>query len=124
LAGAQFAYNNAWQESVGNSPYYLNRGRHARIPLGHGLVLVPAAGNFVDQIQESVSRAKTLLIAAQQRMKAFADRGRRELEFAVEEQVLLSTKYLQLKNPGNGSGHFKSQSALGKWPTDWISHQR
>lgn len=37
LAGAQFAYNNAWQESVGNTPFYLNRGRHPRIPLGHGL---------------------------------------------------------------------------------------
>ena len=108
LAGAQFAYNNAWQESVGNSPFYLNRGRHARIPLGHGLVSVPAAGNFVDRIQESISRAKTLLIAAQQRQKSFADRGRRELEFEVGASVLLSTKYLQLKNPG-------ARKLLPKW---------
>jgi transposase InsO family protein len=50
LADAQFAYNNAWQESVGNTPSSLNRGRHARIPLGHGLVSVPAAGNFAGRI--------------------------------------------------------------------------
>ena len=108
LAGAQFAYNNAWQESVGNSPFYLNRGRHARIPLGHGLVSVPAAGNFVDRISESISRAKSLLHAAQQRQKAFADRGRRELVLEVGAEVLLSTKYLQLKNPG-------ARKLLPKW---------
>jgi transposase InsO family protein len=98
LAGAQFAYNNAWQELVSNSPYFLNHGRHARILLGHGLVSVPAAGNFVHRISESISRAKSLLNPAQQHQKAFADRGQRELELEVGAKVLLSKKYLQLKN--------------------------
>jgi hypothetical protein len=93
---------------VSNSPYFLNHGRHARIPLGHGLVSVPAARNFVDRILESISRAKSLLNAAQQRQKAFADRGRRESELEVGAKVLLSTKYLQLKNPG-------ARKLLPKW---------
>ncbi len=33
LVHAQFAINNAWQESVQNAPFYLNHGRHPRTPL-------------------------------------------------------------------------------------------
>ncbi len=33
LVHAQFAINNAWQESVQNTPFYLNHGRHPRTPL-------------------------------------------------------------------------------------------
>jgi hypothetical protein len=32
LAGTQIVYNNAWQESVSNSPYYLNRGNMPEFP--------------------------------------------------------------------------------------------
>ena len=37
LVSAQFAVNNAWQESVQNTPFYLNHGRHPRTPLGASL---------------------------------------------------------------------------------------
>ena len=100
LAAAEFAYNNAWQESVKATPFQLNSGQQARTPLGLGNASVPAAGTFVGRIQESISRAKTLLHAAQQRMKVFADQKRREIEYKVGDQMLLSTKYLKLKTPG------------------------
>ena len=32
LVHAQFEINNAWQESVQNTPFYLNHGRHPRTP--------------------------------------------------------------------------------------------
>ncbi len=32
LVHAQFAFNNAWQESVQNTPFYLNHGCHPRKP--------------------------------------------------------------------------------------------
>ena len=37
LVHAQFAINNAWQESVQNTPFFLNHGRHPRTPLGASL---------------------------------------------------------------------------------------
>lgn len=97
LAAAEFAYNNAWQESVKATPFQLNSGQQARTPLGLGNASVTAAGVFVGRIQKSISRAKTLLHAAQQRMKAFADKKRRDVEYSVGDQLLLSTKYLHLK---------------------------
>ena len=33
LVSAQFAVNNAWQESIQNTPFFLNRGRHPRTPM-------------------------------------------------------------------------------------------
>ena len=38
------------------------------------------------------------LIAAQQRQKAFADQHRSEKVFSVGDQVLVSTKYLNIKH--------------------------
>ena len=37
LVHAQFAINNAWQESGHNTPFYLNHGRHPRTPLSASL---------------------------------------------------------------------------------------
>jgi hypothetical protein len=106
LAGAEFAYNNAWQESIKATPFELNFGQQARTPLGLGNASVPAAGTFVGRIQEGISRAKTLLHAAQQRMKVFADQNRRKVEYSVGDKLLLSTKYLNfLKIPEHESSY-------------------
>ena len=37
LVHAQFAINNAWQESVQSPPFFLNHGRHPHTPLGASL---------------------------------------------------------------------------------------
>ena len=37
LVHAQFAINNAWQESVQNTPFYLNHGHHPRTSVGASL---------------------------------------------------------------------------------------
>jgi hypothetical protein len=42
--------------------------------------------------------ARKFLIAAQQRQKAYADKHRIEKSYKVGEQVLLSTKYLNIKH--------------------------
>jgi hypothetical protein len=41
-------------------------------------------------------------VAAQQRMKAYDDKHRRDFEFAVGDQVLLSTKHINLQRTGGG----------------------
>ena len=100
LSTAEFAYNSAWHESVKASPFELNFGQQARTPLGLGNAQVPAAGTFVGRLSNGLSRAKSVLSGARQRMKVFADQNRRELELQVGATVLLSTKHLPIKSPG------------------------
>jgi hypothetical protein len=50
-----------------------------------------------------------VLIAAQQRQKAFADKNRVEKTLKVDDKVLLSMKYLHLKHSK------KSRNLLSKW---------
>jgi hypothetical protein len=58
----------------------------------------PASTAFVERLQSSLSLARKLLIAAQQRQKAFANKHRLEQVYKVGDNVLLSTKYLNLKH--------------------------
>jgi RNase H-like domain found in reverse transcriptase/Reverse transcriptase (RNA-dependent DNA polymerase)/Integrase zinc binding domain/Chromo (CHRromatin Organisation MOdifier) domain/Retroviral aspartyl protease/Integrase core domain len=100
LAGAEFAINNAWHESIKTTPFMLNYGQHPLTPLDLGLRRrgrVPAAEAFVTSRQDALAKAKACILAAQQRQKAYADTKRRDVEFAVGDQVLLSTKNIQLK---------------------------
>lgn len=51
LPAAQFAYNNAWNESLQTTPFELNSGQQVRTPLGLGSAPVPAANAFIQRIQ-------------------------------------------------------------------------
>jgi hypothetical protein len=61
---------------------------------------IPAANEFVTGLNKAISQAKDSLISAQASMKRNPDSHRRDLEFAVGEQVLLSSKNLRLKTMG------------------------
>jgi hypothetical protein len=101
LAMAEFAVNNSWNASTGQTPFYLNYGQHPLTPVSARVESnVPAAREFTERIEQAVSSAKTRLTAAQQRYKSYADKRRRELEFAVGSRVLLNTKYLKVPSPG------------------------
>jgi hypothetical protein len=106
----EFAINDSYHESVGNTPFVLNYGKRPRLPVdlvlgGEGVretlkSTCDAAVNFASRIQIVVNDAKKCLIAAQQRQKAYADRYRRDIEFAVGSEVLLSTKHINIKMKG------------------------
>ena len=106
LAPAEFAFNNAVSESTGHSPFYLNYGKHPRVPAAvihlqggdRYSGSTPSVENFVGQMDELRKRAKDLIYAAQQRQKFYADKHRKEAEFAVGDKVLLHTKNLKLKD--------------------------
>ena len=106
---AEFAVNNAWQESTQNTPFFLNSGQHPRTPLGGGArTQAPAANDFVNRLEKSLSIAKLSLKAAQDRQKSFADQKRQDVVYEVGQQVLLSTRNFRLANPG-------SRKLLPKW---------
>jgi hypothetical protein len=93
-----FAYNNATQASTGQTPFFLNHGRHPATPFDRALPReseVPAANQFLQNLADATSAAKDSLRAAQERQATYADRSRREHNFQVGDKVLLSTKNLR-----------------------------
>jgi hypothetical protein len=71
LAMVEFAINNAYQESIGTTPFFLNYGQHPLTPVSakHDSN-VPAAVQFSLGVQAAVREARQALLAAQSRQKA------------------------------------------------------
>jgi hypothetical protein len=79
LSHAQFAHNATYHESIQSTPFKLTYGYHPRTPVGEVIEVVhPASAAFIERLQSSLSLAHKLLIADQQRQKAFADKHRVE----------------------------------------------
>ena len=53
---------------------------------------VPAAADFTQNMQLGTERAKACLERAPQRQKAYADKGRRDVTYEVDDKLLLNTK--------------------------------
>ncbi|KAJ9531536.1 hypothetical protein QJQ45_014991 [Haematococcus lacustris] len=67
----EFAINNAWQESVRSTPFYLNYGYHPRLAELLDLPQkVPQAHEFVRSMKKAVEQARQCLARAQKRMKS------------------------------------------------------
>ena len=102
LTTAEFAISNAYQESIKTTPVMLNYGQ---IPLTSASLRIPRIQNpealpLTGTLQERLARAKRFLEAAQQRQRAYADKGRRPLEFNVGDDLLLSTANISFKRVG------------------------
>jgi hypothetical protein len=102
LCLVEFAYNNAWQESIQTTPFILNYGQHPLTPLNIGINRwhVPTAKGLVQSMSSIMQEAKKHLLAAQNRQKSYADTKTREISFDVGTHVLLSTSNIKLKMPG------------------------
>jgi hypothetical protein len=101
LKQAQFAINNSWQEAVRYTPYYLNHGRHPKMPSMHGMhsgpSRVPAAKVLVQGMQDAILKAKQHLRAAQDRMQTYVNQKRRDTVYKEGDMVMLSTVNLRTK---------------------------
>lgn len=107
----EFAINDSVHESVQSTPFVLNYGKRPRLPVdlvlsGEESTAVElqstndAADNIAARIQNVVSDAKKCLVAAQQRQKAYADDFRRDIQFEIGTEVMLSTKHINIKMKG------------------------
>ena len=101
LPSLQFAYNTAKHTSTGETPFFLNYGRHPIVPsrlIGDALPAavkrVPALAEFVKGLQSAMAEAKSNLKDSQDRQKKVADRRRQDQRYAVGDRVLLSTANL------------------------------
>jgi len=101
LVAAEFALNSAKQASTGFSPFYLNCGREVSVPLDLAieearLSKTPEAAETIRTLHQALEQARSNLVKAQQRQTKNVDPHRREVDFKVGDQVLLSTANLKL----------------------------
>jgi hypothetical protein len=115
LAFAEFAYNNAYHESMQTTPFRLNYGFDPVAPgqnvgqapltkdqVKEQKVICPAAHRHFELcMQQMLQQAKQHLAVARERQKAYADTKRRHCVFSVGEKVLLATKNISLKGGGS-----------------------
>jgi len=87
----EFTYNNNFHASIDMAPYEALYGRKCRTPLcwyqdGEAVLVRP---ELLEQTTEKVKMERDRIQTSQSRQKAYADRRRRPLEFAVDDHVFL-----------------------------------
>ena len=91
----EFAINNSYQDSIKDTPFYVNYGKHPRLPddiVREGKPSRnPQAYDFIGNIEKTIVKAKTCLKHAQHRQKKHYDARHRELQFNVGDKVWLSS---------------------------------
>ncbi|KAA3480560.1 DNA/RNA polymerases superfamily protein [Gossypium australe] len=109
---AEFAYNNSYQASIKMAPYEALYGRRCRTPtcwteLGERQMLGPG---LVAETEDKVKLIQARLKEASDRQKSYADLKRRDIEFAVGDQVFLKVspwkKVLRFGRKGKLSPRF------------------
>jgi hypothetical protein len=121
LPQLEFAYNNSVHSSTKQTPFFLNTGQHPLTPLGDiAESNNPAAHNFVVDWSTRISRAWEHLAVARNRQKQLADANRKDVEFKVDDMVLLNSKNIKLKHEGSRKllpkfiGPFKVLARVGQ----------
>jgi len=102
LGTAEFAYNNKAHSSTQMTLFKANYGQNPRMGFeGRKKGKYKGAEKFVMKIKEIQEEVKAALGKAQEEMKKYADRKRREVdEYKVGDLVMLSTKDLKYQMVG------------------------
>jgi len=97
LGTAEFVYNNKVHTATKTSPFKANYGQDPKMGFeGKRKGKYKAAEKFIKRMRKIQKKAKAVLGKAQEEMKKFANRKRREEEeYRVGDLVLLSTKDLK-----------------------------
>ncbi|KAF5765311.1 putative nucleotidyltransferase, Ribonuclease H [Helianthus annuus] len=87
----EFSYNNSYHTSIQAAPFEALYGRKCRSPLcwaevGDSQITGP---DIVVDATEKIAQIRQRMAAARDRQKAYADKRRKPLEFAVGDRVLL-----------------------------------
>src|SRR3954468_687818 len=99
LTAAEFAYNNAPNASTSMSPFKINAGRDPLNPYGTITSIpdqVPATHDFLEEISNATKVAHDALVLAKAHQERNANKSRRDVQFSVNDQVLLSSAHINL----------------------------
>ena len=104
---AEFAYNNAHQESIKTSPFFANYGFHPTlISIAHPVSQVPKADEYANLIQEVQEEAKAAMLIAQDRHKRYYDaRHSEEPAIQVGDMVWLESTNIKTARPSQKLEH-------------------
>jgi hypothetical protein len=93
---AEFAYNNAIHEATGQTPFYLNKGRHPRTLPGDPVVMSwTLAEDFVERLQKATRAAKESLKKAKHAMKARWDKNKWDVkDYKSGDLILVMANHL------------------------------
>ncbi|GAU48801.1 hypothetical protein TSUD_81500 [Trifolium subterraneum] len=91
---AELWYNTTYHESIGKSPFEVVYGRSPPTLLRFlaNETKVAAVAFELAERDEALSQLKAQLLKAQQQMKLYADKKRRDVQFAVGEWVFLKLR--------------------------------
>jgi len=105
LGTAEFAYNNKIHIATKILPFKANYGQDPRMGFeGRRKGKYEVAGKFVERMKKIQEEAKAVLGKAQEEIKKFANRRRKEEEeYRVGDLVLLNTKDLKWQMKGRRS---------------------
>src|SRR4051794_29417621 len=99
LPAAEFACNNAPNASTQMTPFRLCYGRDPVDPYSQVSSFpdsIPAAADFHRQQQNAIKQATDALVLAKANQEKYANQHRRDVSFAVGDQVLLSSSHIHL----------------------------
>jgi transposase InsO family protein len=97
LPCCEFAMNNAFNESIRATPFYLNYGKHPRSPTDFAFKpFTEPSKSFTADLQSALQRAQACMGRAQERQARYANKKRRELDFEVGEYVYLDSKKCEI----------------------------
>lgn len=86
--------DSSWH-ATGYTPFFLNNGRHPRMPVNLACGEIPSAPSvqvYTETIAEALKRATENLQVAQQRQKTYADEHRRAVSFSPGQKVFWAQK--------------------------------
>ena len=104
LAPAEFAINNSYQASIKDTPFFLNYGRHPRMPTNFNAAKpskIPDDHNYISNIEKAINKAKLCMQQAQERQKRYADMDRAGVpDYQVGQLAWLSSRHIALNAVG------------------------
>ena len=102
IPAAEFAINNAFNESLGSTPFRVNKGYDPRAPKALHVLpkMFPEAKQWAEMRAQGLGDAQRFLEAAQQRQKAYYDSKHSPITYKVGQSVMLITTNLNMNRAG------------------------
>ena len=97
----EFAINNAYHESIKDTPFRMVYGFHPHTPTSIAVpTQVPVAQQWLQKHTDRFQAARKCVQAAKDRQKHYADQHRRPAHYVAGQWVLLSTRNIKFKLGG------------------------
>lgn len=88
--------NKAWNAATGNTPIDPQQNARSLVVVLILCVRLPAAKDFERMVNEAIARARIFLHAASARAKTNAENKRQDLDFEINDKVLLDSTNLKV----------------------------